>query len=75
VRDLILSKIIKNVNKSGSYEIPLREMEEHVFVPTQKPYRSTAEQILIWSVENEVLYEYRNNGKDAIVRFFKKAFN
>jgi hypothetical protein len=73
MRDSILRKIIQNVNKSGSYEIQLKEIEEHVFAPVQKPYRSTAEQILIWAVENEILYEYKNTGEDAIVRFFKRG--
>jgi hypothetical protein len=68
----ILDDIIKAVDKSGSHEIQLNVLEEKVFKKTHVPSRSTKEQILIWAVENGLLYKYKNNGNDDIVRFYKK---
>jgi hypothetical protein len=66
----ILDEIISTVNRNGSYEVPLNVLEDTVFEPKQNPYRSKAEQILKWAVENEVYYEYKNNGMDTVVRFY-----
>jgi hypothetical protein len=68
----ILEEIIENVNKSGSHEIPFKVLEEHAFKPTLQPRRSTAEQILIWAVENKLLFEYKKIDGATIVRFYKK---
>ncbi len=69
----ILNEIIENINKSGSYEVPFKVIEEIVFIPTRNPYRFTSAQVLIWAVENRILYEYKSNGDEAIVRFYKKG--
>ncbi len=71
-QNLILDEIIKTVDENGSHGVPLTLFEETIFKPTHKPYRTTAEQILIWAVENRILYEYKSNGNEAIVRFYKK---
>jgi hypothetical protein len=68
----ILEEIITTVDKNGSHEVPLEVLAETVFKPTQQPYRTTAEKILTWAVENRINYEYKNNGNEAIVYFYKK---
>ncbi len=68
----ILEEIITTVDENGSHEVPLELLTETVFKPTHQPYRTTAEQILIWAVENRILYEYKSNGNEAIVYFYKK---
>ena len=68
----ILDEIITTVDKNGSHEVPLKVLEETVFKPTHQPYRSTAEQVLIWAVESRINYEYKNIDNEAIVRFYKK---
>jgi hypothetical protein len=68
----ILDEIIKNVDKSGSYEISLKVLEENVFNHGHKPRRPVREHILIWAVGCGINYEYKNNGNDEIVRFYRK---
>ena len=68
----ILDEITKTVDKGGSHEISFKVLEEKVFKRTHNPRRSARELLLIWAVENRVNYEYKNNGNDEIVRFYKK---
>ena len=68
----ILDEIVKTVNKNGSHKISFKVLEENVFSQGHNPRRSAREQLLIWAVENKVNYEYKTDGGDNIVRFYKK---
>jgi hypothetical protein len=68
----ILDEIIKTVDTRGSHEISFKVLEEDVFSQEHSPRRSARELLLIWAVENQIHYDYKNNGDGAIVYFYRK---
>jgi hypothetical protein len=69
----IFEGIIKAVDESGFHEVSFKVLEENVFSQGHNPRRSAKEQLLIWAVENKVNYEYKTDGGDNIVRFYRKT--
>ena len=67
----ILDEIIENIMKYNSYEVPF-DVLSTVFKPTDVPYRTTKERILLWAIERQLMYEYSNETNPETVRFFRK---
>jgi len=68
----ILSHIITNVEEKGNCDVPLDSLVP-VFgcVSLAKP--CIKERLLLWAVENKLMYEYREVEEKTIVSFLKSS--
>lgn len=67
----LLYHIIKTVNEEGDYSIPLDTLKPAFGCDGMKPV-SIKENILLWAVENQIIFEYREVDQNTIVRFFTR---
>lgn len=72
MKDQLLHEIIEEISEKGDYFVPLKSLEaafgcEHTHIICIK------ERLLIWAVENQIVYEYREVNHATVVRFFMKG--
>ena len=68
----ILDEIVEDIEKLGYHEVKLDVLASTAFKPSETPYRTTREQILLWAVERRLSYEYVDTLNGKIVRFYQK---
>ena len=68
----VLDEIVENINKRGYYEVKFDVLATTAFKPSETPYRTTREQILLWAVERRLSYKYKDASTGKIVRFYQK---
>ena len=70
VNDNVLEEIVENIEKLGYHEVKFDVLASAAFKPTEKPYRTTREQILLQAAERRLSYEYIDALNGKIVRFY-----
>jgi hypothetical protein len=68
----IFDEIVENTKILGYYEVKFDVLASTAFKPSETPYRTTREQILLWAVKRRLSYEYVDVLNGKIVRFYQK---